>query len=178
MRQRDPPTGSAGDGEPRGHRHVGVVGGSCEGPFAADQEDQLAGALDPDLSGQWQNQPLKLPSGDATRLTGCESHDVEAGVLPARLPRPDSNIETVPARRTCLAKPRIHDAPPCTNSAATSTVAVASLPGSCCWLISWSTSWSVGMAVEHSSRDATIAPACLLYTSPSPRDRTRSRMPS
>src|SRR5665811_888571 len=161
MRQGDPASRGAGDGEPRGHRNIGIVGGSGEGPFTAFQEDQLAGALDPDLSGQWENQPLKLPTGDATRLTWGESHDIEACVLPARLTRPDRHIETFPARRTCLAKPRIQDAPPCISSAATSTVAVASLPGSCCWLISCSTSWSVGMAVEHSSREATIAPAAL-----------------
>ena len=30
----------------------------------------------------------------------------------------------------------------------------------------------------HSSKDGTAYIFCLLYTSPSPRDRTRSRMPS
>src|SRR5450759_1462380 len=121
MRQGDPSTGSAGNGEPRRHRHGGVVGWSREGPLTADQEDQLAGALDPDLPGQWQNQPFKIPAGDATRFTWGESHDVQAGVLPARFSRPDRHIETFPARRTCLAMPRIHDAPPFTSSAATST---------------------------------------------------------
>ena len=33
-------------------------------------------------------------------------------------------------------------------------------------------------AVAPSERDALLSGACLLYTSPSPRDRTRSRMPS
>ena len=33
-------------------------------------------------------------------------------------------------------------------------------------------------ALHHESSTIIPAPACLLYTSPSPRDRTRSRMPS
>ena len=31
---------------------------------------------------------------------------------------------------------------------------------------------------EHDAKASVLIPACLLYTSPSPRDRTRSRMPS
>ena len=31
---------------------------------------------------------------------------------------------------------------------------------------------------KTADEDAPVNPACLLYTSPSPRDRTRSRMPS
>ena len=34
------------------------------------------------------------------------------------------------------------------------------------------------MGREHSLSEAAIDKICLLYTSPSPRDRTRSRMPS
>ena len=33
-------------------------------------------------------------------------------------------------------------------------------------------------ALLGSSRTLAVGPVCLLYTSPSPRDRTRSRMPS
>ena len=33
-------------------------------------------------------------------------------------------------------------------------------------------------AAKDSGVEVTIAKGCLLYTSPSPRDRTRSRMPS
>ena len=36
---------------------------------------------------------------------------------------------------------------------------------------------NVSLNVEAGARHALIGP-CLLYTSPSPRDRTRSRMPS
>ena len=32
--------------------------------------------------------------------------------------------------------------------------------------------------LEYAENEANINGACLLYTSPSPRDRTRSRMPS
>ena len=35
-----------------------------------------------------------------------------------------------------------------------------------------------GERIDHLLRDVGDASACLLYTSPSPRDRTRSRMPS
>ena len=35
-----------------------------------------------------------------------------------------------------------------------------------------------GLAKEMSLSQATVTTICLLYTSPSPRDRTRSRMPS
>ena len=34
------------------------------------------------------------------------------------------------------------------------------------------------LSVSDGSTGATLAHSCLLYTSPSPRDRTRSRMPS
>ena len=44
------------------------------------------------------------------------------------------------------------------------------------------TSWFVSKAIKRLRKDtevkAIISYACLLYTSPSPRDRTRSRMPS
>ena len=33
-------------------------------------------------------------------------------------------------------------------------------------------------AIEREARDRAVGSTCLLYTSPSPRDRTRSRMPS
>ena len=35
-----------------------------------------------------------------------------------------------------------------------------------------------GVLPGHAPFMAVLAPGCLLYTSPSPRDRTRSRMPS
>ena len=35
-----------------------------------------------------------------------------------------------------------------------------------------------GAEAQHGERMGVQAPVCLLYTSPSPRDRTRSRMPS
>ena len=37
---------------------------------------------------------------------------------------------------------------------------------------------SLGVEEAHSAMEKMIANDCLLYTSPSPRDRTRSRMPS
>ena len=40
------------------------------------------------------------------------------------------------------------------------------------------TSVATPMAAEETSATSTALPTCLLYTSPSPRDRTRSRMPS
>ena len=36
----------------------------------------------------------------------------------------------------------------------------------------------VGIPFNTSTSDSSIIMSCLLYTSPSPRDRTRSRMPS
>ena len=38
--------------------------------------------------------------------------------------------------------------------------------------------YSAGQPEEHDQTTEVETPACLLYTSPSPRDRTRSRMPS
>ena len=37
---------------------------------------------------------------------------------------------------------------------------------------------ALGIAGESGCGKTTLADSCLLYTSPSPRDRTRSRMPS
>ena len=37
---------------------------------------------------------------------------------------------------------------------------------------------SFALAAKEHLEDVTLYGACLLYTSPSPRDRTRSRMPS
>src|SRR5450631_2312866 len=116
MRQCYPGTGRAGDRESRLDRHIRKVGRSCEGPFATEQKHQLAAALHPDLSGKWQDEPLELPAGDHPRLTRGESHDIQASVFPARLPRPYGHLETCPAGHTCLAMPLTHDAPPWTSS--------------------------------------------------------------
>ena len=40
------------------------------------------------------------------------------------------------------------------------------------------TMFSTAVSMEHKIEDPEALYACLLYTSPSPRDRTRSRMPS
>src|SRR5674476_1635173 len=130
VRQGNPCTRGAIDSKGRVNRYVRKVGWTRERPFAPEQEHQLPATLNPDLTGQWQNQPLKLPSGHRSRLTRGKSHDIEAGVFPTRLPRPDGHIETCPTRRTRLTMPLTHDAPPYTS--------------------------------------------CLLYTSPSPRDRQKS----
>ena len=38
--------------------------------------------------------------------------------------------------------------------------------------------WKFGYYDQERNQDQTLDVSCLLYTSPSPRDRTRSRMPS
>ena len=46
-------------------------------------------------------------------------------------------------------------------------------------LLGWTAAVAVGnIAAMHLARTQAITHVCLLYTSPSPRDRTRSRMPS
>ena len=37
---------------------------------------------------------------------------------------------------------------------------------------------TIALVIKAAKLDANILKSCLLYTSPSPRDRTRSRMPS
>src|SRR5664280_950386 len=161
MRQGNPRPCRAGERKGRAHRHVGEVGGPGEGPFSPEQEHQLAVALHPHLSGQWQHQPLELPAGDQSRLTRCQGHDVQTRVFPAGLTRPNGNLEACTARRPYLAMPLTHNAPPWTSSAAARLAAETSFLGICCSPMRSSTSCSVGMAVEHSNREATMAPATL-----------------
>ena len=52
---------------------------------------------------------------------------------------------------------------------------VGSLPDDFCTLVVHNAQW---IAFQAASVDLRIRMTCLLYTSPSPRDRTRSRMPS
>src|SRR5665811_2443495 len=42
----------------------------------------------------------------------------------------------------------------------------------------WRARWPNGAEIGHSLVAGALVHGCLLYTSPSPRDRTRSRMPS
>ena len=42
----------------------------------------------------------------------------------------------------------------------------------------WRGQWAAEDSMRNSERSRIISPACLLYTSPSPRDRQKSRMPS
>ena len=46
------------------------------------------------------------------------------------------------------------------------------------WVITCNDGYSVTGLFGDSGPDFTVGGSCLLYTSPSPRDRTRSRMPS
>ena len=62
---------------------------------------------------------------------------------------------------------------------------IAAINGICCGGgLEWALSADIILAAEHATfalpeiRSGTVADACLLYTSPSPRDRSISRMPS
>src|SRR3954471_2470350 len=98
MRHGQAGTRRADDGEAGHARHVGKVGRAGERVTAPLEEEHLFASrrLPPAPAGERPQEPLAVPGPDLAALAGREGEDVQARVFPARFPRAERDVETVP----------------------------------------------------------------------------------